>query len=305
MSTILYLNQIEDFEPVLDESVRRAIRYVVGTLVLLSLYNLFRTEIANYFAYREDATKKLVTESGYEYAVTDNDLSLFNYVWQINYSMVFLTGLAMVNIRRIRDIVLAAANIVAGLFWLMIFLTVGLYMLGDLRDSYLRGTEGDFTSTTFNIVIRYVSLACVAGLLYALREYSVDEYADKIGGKKLYAVFFDLLLYLSLLIIASSELVHWMDIFGYAESYKLGMSILWGVYALALVGVGISHGKQHLRIGAIILLALTLAKLFLYDIGDLSTIARTVVFVSLGILMLLVSFLYTKYKNVMFGPDAT
>lgn len=305
ISTIFYVNRIERFEPAGDDSVRTAIRYVVGALVLLSLYNLFRTEIATYFAYEEDMTAKLLTEDGYSYSVTNHQLSLFSYVWQINYSMVFLTVLALVNIKRVRDVVLAAVNIATGLFWLMIFLTAGLYVLGDLRHSYLHGTEGHFPGSIFNIVLRYVSLACAAGLLYALREYSADEYVDKIGGKKLYTVVFDAVVCVSLLIILSSELVHWMDMFGYSESYKLGMSIIWGAYALALVGVGISRGKQHLRIGAIILLALTLAKLFLYDIGELSTVARTVVFVSLGILMLIVSFLYTKYKHVMFGPDAT
>jgi uncharacterized membrane protein len=94
-----------------------------------------------------------------------------------------------------------------------------------------------------------------------------------------------------------------MDMLGYPNSDKFGMSILWGAYALALVGLGIYGAKQYLRISAIVLLGVTLAKLFLYDISELSTIARTVVFVSLGILMLIVSFLYNKYKSVIFGPS--
>jgi uncharacterized membrane protein len=94
-----------------------------------------------------------------------------------------------------------------------------------------------------------------------------------------------------------------MDIFGYNESYKLGLSIFWGIYALALIILGISQNKKHLRIGAIGLFAATLAKLFFYDIADLGTISKTVVFVSLGILLLIISFLYTKYRHLIFDKD--
>jgi len=94
-----------------------------------------------------------------------------------------------------------------------------------------------------------------------------------------------------------------MDIFGYNESYKLGLSILWGLYSLFLIVLGIGRGKKHLRVGAISLFAVTLAKLFFYDIAELDTISKTVVFVSLGILLLIISFLYNKYKNLISGEE--
>ena len=306
MATIFYVNRKEEFEPVIDTNVRDVIRYAIGAATLLALYNLFRIEIANYFDYKQILSTKVVDGDGYTYPLVDRDLTRFSYVSQIDYTMVFLAVLGMVNIKRVRDMVLASATIVAGLFSLFVFLTAGLYMLGELRESYLLGTEAaHFVRSSFHIIFRYISLACVAALLYVLHEYSADEYTEKIGGMRLYAIFFDFVLHLSLLILLSSELVNWMDIFGYVASYKLGLTILWGVYALALVGIGIRRSKQHLRIGAIVLLGVTLAKLFVYDITDLSTVARTVVFVSLGILMLIVSFLYNRYKNFIFGPDET
>jgi uncharacterized membrane protein len=51
------------------------------------------------------------------------------------------------------------------------------------------------------------------------------------------------------------------------------------------------------------LLAVTLAKLFLYDIADLDTIPKTILFVTLGITLLLISFLYNKYKDVILKTD--
>ena len=107
---------------------------------------------------------------------------------------------------------------------------------------------------------------------------------------------FDILLYATLIWIASSELIAWMDITKFTQSYKLGLSILWGVCALLLIALGIWKKKKHLRIGAIVLFAVTLIKLFSYDISHLDTIAKTIVFVALGILLLIISFLYNKYK---------
>jgi uncharacterized membrane protein len=75
---------------------------------------------------------------------------------------------------------------------------------------------------------------------------------------------------------------------------------LWGLYSLTLIVLGIVKKKTHLRVGAIALFALTLVKLFFYDIADLDTISKTVVFVSLGILLLIISFLYNKYKDLIF-----
>ena len=113
------------------------------------------------------------------------------------------------------------------------------------------------------------------------------------------AIAFDLLLYASVVWIASSELLHWMDVAEATQSYKLGLSILWGVSALLLIAWGIYQKKKYLRLGAIALFAVTLLKLFFYDIADLDTIAKTIAFVSLGVLLLVISFLYNKYKHLI------
>jgi len=110
---------------------------------------------------------------------------------------------------------------------------------------------------------------------------------------------FDLLLHVTILWIVSSELINWMELSGSDESYKLGLSILWGVYSLFLISLGIWKKKKHLRIGAIALFAVTLIKLFVYDISHLETIPKTIIFISLGVLLLIISFLYNKYKHII------
>ena len=97
----------------------------------------------------------------------------------------------------------------------------------------------------------------------------------------------------------SFELISWLELMNNSNADKLGLSILWGIYALGLIGLGIWKRQEHLRFGAIALFAVTLLKLFFYDIAHLDTISKTIVFVVIGLLLLLVSFLYNKYKDAI------
>ena len=57
------------------------------------------------------------------------------------------------------------------------------------------------------------------------------------------------------------------------------------------------------RIIALTLFGITLAKLFLFDIRGASEGARVAAFISLGVLLLVISFLYQKLK-VLLKDDA-
>ena len=111
---------------------------------------------------------------------------------------------------------------------------------------------------------------------------------------------FELVLAITVLWVLSSELLNVMDLLGYANAYRLSLSISWGIYSMGLIVRGILKRKKHLRIAAIVLFGGTLLKLFFFDIADLNTISKTIVFVSLGVFLLIISFLYNKYKPLVF-----
>ena len=113
-------------------------------------------------------------------------------------------------------------------------------------------------------------------------------------------MYLDLFSSLALLWILSSELFHWLDFGDYKSADKLGLSILWGVFSLQLIIIGIWKKLKYLRIGAIVLFGITLIKLSAYDIQGMDTISKTIVFISLGILLLIISFLYNKYRKIIF-----
>jgi uncharacterized membrane protein len=70
-----------------------------------------------------------------------------------------------------------------------------------------------------------------------------------------------------------------------------------------MIVLGIWKKNKNLRITAIVFFGVTLAKLFLYDIADLNAIAKTIVLVLLGIILLITSFLYNKYKLLIFDEN--
>ena len=174
----------------------------------------------------------------------------------------------------------------------------------DFRADYLAQTNADvFNRGAMHVAVRYFSYAFFAALIFALYKYIKQDFLREVLPESSLRLASDFVFYFSIWLVASSELINLMDIFGYNDSYKLGLSILWGIYALCLIILGIYQNKKHLRIGAIALFGFTLAKLFFYDIAGLDTISKTVIFVSLGIILLVVSFLYNKYKNLIFEAN--
>lgn len=75
---------------------------------------------------------------------------------------------------------------------------------------------------------------------------------------------------------------------------QLGLSVLWTIYAAALILAGMARHSAMLRWQALALFAVVVAKVFLYDLSILSRFYRIISFLVLGVLLLGVSFLYQK-----------
>ena len=296
----IYLtNRAKEFKSVLNENSREFFGIITAVVCTFVFYNAFRIEITNYFHLL--TVKSALPSNGIFSKRTDASLGFFNIVWQINYTMLFLLLLSFLNIGKLKNIGLALVNLALNTFMLFVFVSVGLFYLSELRELYLLQTDAEiFTRGIFHIWIRYVSYFFAANLILCSYYYLKQPFVRESLDEETSGLAFDFVFYVSLLVILSSELLNWMNIYGYNDSYKIGLSILWGIYALVLIIIGIYKHKKHLRVGAIALFGITLAKLFIYDIAGLNTISKTVVFVSLGILLLIVSFLYNKYKSLIF-----
>ena len=275
--------------------IKRFIPFILPAILLFALYNSFIVEIDNYWDQKIATTRlSLEKENGtYPTVNWNHDFWKFKNIWRVNFTLFFLIVLSLFNLNQWRNKPLGRFNIGLNIAGIVLFLTQGIYTLRVLRTSYLNpDSTGYYLPTNGHIGIRYISFILLGALLYLTYAYVRQAYTKRDIRKA-----FDLFLHATIVLVASSELINWMDLAHSTQSDKLALSILWGIYALFMVGLGLWKQQQHLRIAGMVLFGITLIKLFFYDIAHLDTIAKTVVLVSLGILLLLISFLYNKYRE--------
>ncbi|WP_159778887.1 DUF2339 domain-containing protein [Flavobacterium sp. 9AF] len=80
---------------------------------------------------------------------------------------------------------------------------------------------------------------------------------------------------------------------------KIGYPILWGLFSFAFLIIGIKKQLKNLRIIALSLLGITILKLFVYDIKNVSETGKIIAFILLGVLILIISFVYQKIKKLV------
>ncbi len=80
---------------------------------------------------------------------------------------------------------------------------------------------------------------------------------------------------------------------------KTGLPVLWGMSSFALMWLGMRYKTRVLRIISLTLFSITLIKLFAFDIENIPAGGKIAAFFCLGILLLLISFMYQKVKNII------
>lgn len=231
-------------------------------------------------------------EGGLEYSEYNQDLMHFKNIWLMMYSAVFAGCLGLFYLKRKTNFT-AIAAVIANSLVLITFVTAGLLELSALRSSFLgQHLSAYYDRDIGHILLRYMAIAVMLPLLWSnhriFRHRFFDEQIRKVA---------ELFMHLIVLVLLSSELIHWLDMAQVQNTFKLSLSILWGCYGLFLVVFGLSRDRKHIRVAGIVLFAVTLVKLFAYDMADMSTILKTVVMVILGALLLTASFIYNKYKR--------
>jgi uncharacterized membrane protein len=86
---------------------------------------------------------------------------------------------------------------------------------------------------------------------------------------------------------------------------QLSLSVIWAVYGGAMLTVGIVRRHRLLRIMALLLLGVTIFKVFIIDLASLEQIYRTISFVVLGLILLAVSFLYQRLRQLIVDTRET
>lgn len=84
---------------------------------------------------------------------------------------------------------------------------------------------------------------------------------------------------------------------------KTGLAILWGLSSFAFMWLGMEYKFRSLRIISLTLFSLTLAKLFLFDIRNIPVAGKIAAFFCLGILLLVISFMYQRLKKIIIEDE--
>ena len=86
-------------------------------------------------------------------------------------------------------------------------------------------------------------------------------------------------------------------------SAGLSLSLAVAGFAQMLLGMRLHH--KDLRIVSLFTLGLVLVKLVLNDLWSMPAVGKIITFIVLGLLLLVLSFLYQRLKNVLFDDDTT
>jgi hypothetical protein len=113
-----------------------------------------------------------------------------------------------------------------------------------------------------------------------------------------------------MLYVAGHFAVLWalaLEVFGWAarnaaaanvqNASNTGLSILMAAYALLLVGIGVLTGTALNRALGLGLIAIVVAKLYLYDVWQLGLFYRMAAFAVSGVLLLVMSYVYSRWRQ--------
>lgn len=207
------------------------------------------------------------------------------YVLNFTSVAVFLMGFAWLPLPELKDYILSTEmNHVGFIFHYVsitsvIFIVYSMFRAIHKKDSFIKNTNV-LNSTLVSIAILYLS--SIELLLHVLKLNLINvfntndiEYMDKIMQ------------------ISNLE----------THAVKIGFPILWGLLAFMFLFIGMKKYNKTFRVVSLLLIALTLLKLFTYDIKDASEAGKIIAFIILGVVLLIISFMYQKIKALLLDDN--
>jgi uncharacterized membrane protein len=237
--------------------------------------------------------------------------------WLIEAMILAYTGVATKN-KLVRGVAIAVS-------------VLAMARMFFIDSSLARDAMAVFNERFFTYLFGVVSLYIIA---WIWKTYTTDP-KDEAEAKKLAAVFLVLANFFTLF-AGSLEITTYYDKqirnernslnaphreqdvngrFGYQDEYNakyqntydkqkqlenkssISLSIFWIIYALILLVAGVLLRSRGVRIGGLILLFFAILKLFFYDLWSLGTLYRIISSMTLGVVLLSVSYAYNKYKD--------
>ncbi len=293
---MLRRNRTSD-QPLLSPSALEVFFNGLAMCVVVLLYVIITLEINQYFD--QKIVAQTLPNGNTNYARLDL-LDDQKQAWLLIFSAVYVSGLIWLSRQLLKSTGWQIGSLIIGLVLILAWFIVHLDAMESIQAQFL--TDRSLGGLLALRYLAYVAVGLCLWLMY--RSVKALPVRDSFARKYLpVLIHFFVVSVLSfelrnVVMITSSDPVRAGE-----RILKAGVSILWGCYALGLAIAGIRFKSRITRLIGILLLAVTLVKLFLMDISYISQLSKIIAFVGLGILLLIISFLYQRFKDVILAED--
>lgn len=218
------------------------------------------------------------------------------------YNLVFISTLIYIFRNKIAEqkiYVLALPVLALVVFWLSTYSAFVFYRNEIITNNY----PFDFHVFTFFIAIALLTFIYIAS--YKWCKIIFGETSQHFTILKFVYAFFTLLTasvvlnYISVILFRNYGIGIVLQ-----QTQKFGYAVLWGVIAFVYMIIGMQKKDRITRIIALSILLITLLKLFILDIQGINEVGKIIAFILLGVLLLVMSFMYQKIKKIVFDDDS-
>ena len=151
-----------------------------------------------------------------------------------------------------------------------------------------------------------VAALAFAGMLFGCLGGGKDE---KTGGNaasgRAAETFFLLSAIVLWFIYSTKETSFLVRLYGSPSGARIAVSLLWGVYAFALLAFGILRKKKSFRIPALVLFAVTVLKIFIFDLAGTPALYRVAGCMITGAVLIAGAWLYARFAQKGDASDET
>jgi uncharacterized membrane protein len=154
---------------------------------------------------------------------------------------------------------------------------------------------------SFDMAVHWLSAGSLLYLLLLLTR-QFKEKLHRLGNLYVWLIHIALLVFFSLELkyLYVSVLAQPRSIPYFTSQYlKAGLTIVWAIFSFCIIWIGMKYKYKILRIISLSIFSLALLKLFLFDIRTVSAGGKIAAFIMLGILLLVISFMYQRLKKII------
>lgn len=214
----------------------------------------------------------------------------------VSYIFIAATVLLLKRYKAVQNPLVPVVLILAGF---------AMYLFNSMPESNLVKGVIEHRYATKHL---YMHWLCAIALLYLMYQLvlTVKNNQQKFGTGFTWLICILLLLFFSIecrhLYVTLLADEKTMTVYG-GQYIKAGLTIVWALFSFAIMWLGMKYKYKTLRIVSLSFFTAALVKLFLYDISNVSAGGKIAAFIMLGVLLLVISFMYQRLKKMLIDNE--